>query len=221
MQLRPQTNSEQSFSDSIAIFANTQKYKPSKYILPNDIDTWIWPKNSKGEAPENIVNELCDTLPCPDGRANRKFKQKIQEKIHQQVWDVLADWAQAKVFINYTANQQKKSNILSPPVYLSAYRQSNYHATYFFSIALHYLSGFCQTTKEYTNSIVKVDIIPSDYDYSLLYHQTNITNHCKLYELLPKTYGLAIDSLEETNNANFIDGTLIHNDNKNILGNSD
>lgn len=214
LQLKPKNNSEQSFSDSLAIFANTHKHKASECILPNDIATWIWLKNSEGEAPELIINELCNTLPCPDDMPNELFQQHIQ----QQVWDVLADWAQANVFTHYTANHQNKNSILSPPTYLYIpIGNQTITLRVFCPIALHYLSDFCQTAKEHTNNIVKVDIIPSDYGYSLLYQHTNIINHCKLSEIIPKTYRLTIDKLEQENDAHFIDGTLIQKENKNIL----
>ena len=78
------------FDESLALLAHDPVKNTERYIVPNEVATWIWIKNSDGAKPDDIAQELASTL-AVEGRSLQDEKA-IWLK---QIWDMLADWSQA------------------------------------------------------------------------------------------------------------------------------
>jgi tubulin polyglutamylase TTLL5 len=217
LQLTPHQSSDYAFSDSVTIFSSDNHAQNTHCISPNDIAAWIWLKNSEGALPEAIIDELSQTLPCPDETDYTAFQQEMAT----QVWDVLADWSHANVFtahaptnnISNTAHTTRKKPILAG----IKIGQQDVSLYLYCDNAVNYLESFYTLQTTHINTDISIDVIPTHYGYTLVHNKINIINGCKLSELLPTIYRLSIKQLSDTTKQYFLPATYINIENKNIL----
>jgi len=67
--LTPEEENEFIFEDSLAVFSQTSNNHNSdnsnNFLLPNDVASWIWLKNSEGLSPTDIAHSLAEVQEQP------------------------------------------------------------------------------------------------------------------------------------------------------------
>lgn len=206
--LSPRNDNEYLFSDSLALLSNIKQNDEPHFFQPDDIATWIWIKNSEGLSPQVIAQELKENTPTPVGNSEEDYYNQLLK----QVWDTLADWAQAGVFDSKKKNieqqdiEQKKWKAPTPndtwayEYFLTIDSNTSININTACSVAAQYLSPLLQSTviqdtlTSNTLLATTISIINTQSGYSLLCGTAMTKEHLKLSELMPAI----IDSYFET-----------------------
>ncbi|MEO0444369.1 MAG: hypothetical protein AAFZ92_11650, partial [Pseudomonadota bacterium] len=178
------------FSDSLALIPGSGKH----LLVPNELASWIWLHNAEGHSPEAIVQQLAETLPQTPGLDREAFIKQL----HRQVWDVLADWAQAGLF-SAGSRQQKATSLLSDEYQTRAFLwgEQRIQVRSRCPIACHYLNPLCEDSSpadaadqvNQTDDIyIDLELVRADYGYLLLENGELIYANCTLSRILVVIY---------------------------------
>ncbi len=86
LKFTPSHTTEIITDDELALYYE----KTGTLFKPSELSGWIWLKMADGETPENIAEELLGVHAASHGEPNPDQRWQI----HNNVWNVLAEWAQ-------------------------------------------------------------------------------------------------------------------------------
>jgi len=196
---------------------NHNSNNSGNFLLPNDVASWIWLKNSEGLSPTDIAHSLADAQEKPANLSDGLF----QEQQLKQIWDTLSEWSYAGAFTKppkekpyQLGNQWHTLSRLSLPTLLG-------HLTLRIGcpIVADYLKSWIEnedSTEQYKTDEA-INIIRSDYGYLITYQSQVIAEQCKLSEILPKIFNDIKRRTTTDKHITTIKGCVIHINDKNIL----
>ena len=172
------------FPESLALLygANSEE---QQFIFPNELATMIWLQNSSGLNPNEIANELSDI-------SDASTSDDANDALVKEVWDVLADWSQAKLFVPNDAAELDKAQSSPEQAWSTSleleFANTDIKIRSACAIAGAYLNSFFsdfETSKNQRNTLA-IDILRSQYGYVLISASTVIAGSQKLSMLIPK-----------------------------------
>jgi len=178
----PSHNASIAFDDSLALLSNSTHKGSPELIAPNEIATWIWLKNTEGNTPQTIINELIELLP----NTSTLSKEDYHFSIANQVWGVLSDWSYNGLFT--------KNNRLSDRTQVSQQTQYISLANKILKLSFvgneleYYFSQFLkQIDIDKSNHIEPhcITILASSNGYLITDRSKIIAENCSLAEIIP------------------------------------
>ena len=201
--LQTQEGLEAVFSDSLALLYGKNTKDGQHFIFPNEIATMIWLQNSAGYSPDEIAAELTAAY---NEAGNTEFDE---EKQLSEIWDVLADWSQANLFVKTqdfasSTDLQGHDDVTADWVNVRTIEHSGVAVT---------IRSACPLVASYIDSLFKnnfvkssekhtliIDVLRSHYGYVMTSHSNVIASGQKLSMLGNKIFSfIAEHCLNDSN----------------------
>ena len=208
---------EAMFDDSLALLAHDPLKQIERYIVPNEVATWIWIQNSEGSKPDEIAQELATNF-AEQGSSLEAEKTKWLA----QIWDMLADWSQASLFSQSKINNPFYTDTPKPE---QQWQELGYFNCAGVSlqircacnIAARYLKTFTTPQASYTDAVEPVDVIRSSYGYVLINDTRVMSGSRKLSQLIDECIKLVAQQCLQANDLALITGSVVSVMDKNVL----
>ena len=216
LSLESQSAKEAVFDDSLALLANDPVNQVTSYIAPNELATWIWIQNSEGNTPEQIAQELTQTL------GDAIDSQGCKTTWLAQVWDMLADWSQASLFSHSNiqsdsfSDTQEAFQTYDDIGYLN-YAGVSVKLRCACVIAGRYLRAFTDSDPLYAKNTQEVDIMRSSFGYVLTNQAHLLAGSRKLSRIMDDCIKLIHRTCLQADDIALVKGSVISLNKKNVL----
>jgi len=213
--LKAQEGVEAVFEDSLALLYGINSKDEQQFIFPNELATLIWLQNSEGSSPQEIADELSEVY----GDDNQQGRLK-------EIWDVLADWSQANLFVSDEASEASSATLTQEPDWSSTMKFElagvglNIRSACPFAGS--YVESFFKAYKtDKSLDAITVDILRSRYGYVITSGTSVIAGSQKLSTLIPKVLELIARRCLSDNDIAVVEGLVASIGGKNMLFVSD
>ena len=204
------------FADSLALLYGRGSGDKQHFIFPNELATLIWLQNSSGMTPQQIAAELVTAYGDEESNDNNRLND---------IWDVLADWSQANLFVtndhSVCAIDKALSNedvgwVKTQELTLAGVNAIVRSAC---PIAGAYIESFFKAyaPKGEQDSVITLDILRSQYGYVLISGTDVIAGSQKLSMLIPKLLGVVAKHCLKDDDIAIVQGVVVSISDRNIL----
>jgi len=190
--LKAQEGIEAVFPDSLALLYGKNSKSEQQFIFPNELATLIWLQNSMGLNPEEIAKEL----------AAFYGPNVSEQKRLAEIWDVLADWSQANLFVGDTdinVDSVKQQTSHKQQAWLKTLQLelagTNMKIRCACPIAGDYIQSLmkCSEFEGEQETDINIDILRSQYGYVLINDATVVAGSRKLSMLVPELLDVIVE----------------------------
>ncbi len=222
--LTSRDGTEAVFDDSLALLAHDPIKKTTAYITPNELATWIWIQNSAGAKPNEIAQELTDTLGPAGAQQSEDSSDsnKDEQTWLAQTWNMLADWSQASLFSQTEIKSRVFTDTQKP---LQTWDNIGYLNFAGVSVRLRcactiansYMRTFTDQDALYPDNLHEVNIMRSSYGYVLTNDTKVLSGSRKLSRLMDDCVNLIATHCLQTDDLALIQGSVVALKRKNVL----